>query len=113
MVLHRSDRDGIAVLSLEGEFDSFETDVVADGIQACLQEGHNKIVLDCHKLLFINSTTIAFLIKAQKMTESRGGRLIFARPREFIRKTLETLGLTQLFTLLDSLDEAVEALKAE
>lgn len=112
MKLSRSERDGVAILSLEGEFDSFETDVVADGFQACLQEGHASIVLDCDKLLFVNSTTIAFLIKAQKMAQSRGGRIVFAQPREFIRKTLETLGLTQIFPMVDSLEEAVESLKS-
>ncbi len=113
MELHRSEQDGIAILSLEGEFDSFETDAVAEGFQSCLDDGHAKIVLDCLKLLFVNSTTIAFLIKAQKMAEARDGRLVFARPREFIRKTFETLGLTQIFTMVDSLDEAVELLKSE
>ena len=113
MELHRSEQDGIPILSLEGEFDSFETDAVADGFQACFEDGHAKIVLDCEKLLFVNSTTIAFLIKAQKMAASRGGRLIFARPKAFIRKTFETLGLTQILTMVDSLDEAVELLKSE
>ena len=113
MEIHRSEQDGIPVLSLEGEFDSFDTDTVADGFQACLDDGHTKIVLDCEKLLFVNSTTIAFLIKAQKMAGSRGGRIIFARPKAFIRKTFETLGLTQIFKMADSLDEAVKSLKAE
>ncbi len=111
MKIERRIEDGIAVLVLEGEFDSFETNLVDKHFTACLEEGHNKIVLDCEKLSFVNSTTIAYFIKAQKTARSQGGEVIFARPRDFIRKTLDTLGLGQVFRMSDSPDAAIAELK--
>ena len=110
MKVERSDRDGVVVLALEGEFDSFETDAVASAFQSCIDEGANRIALDCEKLLFVNSTTIAFLIRAQKTSQGHGGEIVIARPRDFIHKTLETLGLGQIFRMTGTLDEAIALL---
>ena len=110
MKIERRIEDGIAVLVLEGEFDSFETKLVDKHFTACVEEGHNKIVLDCEKLSFVNSTTIAYFIKAQKTVRAQSGEVIFARPRDFIRKTLDTLGLGQVFRLSASLASALAEL---
>lgn len=111
MKINRRVEDGVAVMVLEGEFDSFETNLVDKHFTACLEEGHQKIVLDCEKLTFVNSTTIAYFIQAQKSVRAQGGDVIFAQPRTFIRKTLDTLGLGQVFRMSDSVDAAIAELK--
>jgi anti-anti-sigma factor len=62
-------------------------------------------------MTFANSTTIAFLITAQKRVGAMGGRLVLARPRDFIRRTLRTLGLDQVFPVTGSVEEAIATLK--
>ena len=112
MKISRSEHDGIPVLALEGEFDSFETEEVRTGFEECFQEGKTLLVLDLGGMTFANSTTIASLITAQRRAAELGGKLILARPRDFIRKTLATLGLDTIFPLADSVDEAVSTLKS-
>lgn len=112
MKVSRDDREGIPILKLEGEFDSFETELVRESFERCMAEGKSSVVLDLDGMTFANSTTIAYLITAQKRVGAMGGRLILARPRDFIRKTLATLGLDSVLPVAESVDEALAALKS-
>jgi anti-anti-sigma factor len=112
MKVTRSEREGVAILRLAGEFDSFETEEVRRTFESCLKEGRHRVVLDLADLTFANSTTIAYFITAQKRAREAGGGLILASPGDFLRKTLRTLGLEQVLTMRDSLDDAVSALRA-
>ncbi|MFQ5845892.1 MAG: STAS domain-containing protein [Planctomycetota bacterium] len=111
MKVTRTERDGIAVLRLEGEFDAWETEQIAAEFDACLREDHYRILLDLEKLTFINSSTIAWLITAQKTLQGHEGEMVFVSPTRPIRKVLTTLGLRQVFRIFDSVDEAAEALR--
>jgi anti-anti-sigma factor len=111
MQVTRQDRDDCAVLVLTGEFDSFETGLVREGLEGCLAQGRTRIVLDLGPMSFANSTTIAYLITAQKRAQEAGGRIALARPQDFILKTLKTLGLQQVFPILDSVEAAIASLR--
>ncbi len=112
MKVKRNDRDGVAVLRLEGEFDSFETELVREGFDACISDGLHCVAFDLEDLQFANSTTIAYFITAQKQARDLGGRVIIARPSDFLQKTLVTLGLDHVFAIVPTLDEAVASLKS-
>jgi len=111
MKVTRSEKDGVGILRLEGEFDSFETEMVREGFEALMREGRPRVVLDLTELSFANSTTIAYFITAQKRAQSLGGRVVLAGAGDFIRKTLKTLGLDQVFAFKASVDEAVAELQ--
>lgn len=111
MKVTRSEREGVAVLRLAGEFDSFETEEMRRLFEECLKEGRRRLVFDLADLVFANSTTIAFFISAQKRAREAGGGMILARPGEFLRKTLKTLGLDQVLVIHTDLDEAIKAVR--
>jgi anti-anti-sigma factor len=104
--------DGFPVLHLVGEFDSFETELVRQGFEACVADGHARMVFDLGEMTFANSTTIAYIITAQREVAAKGGRIVLARPQEFLVRTLATLGLSSVFTSVDSVEEAVALLKS-
>ena len=112
MKVTRDEKNGIPILRLEGEFDSFETELVREGFEKIVSEGKSNVVMDLGEMTFANSTTIAFLITAQKRVGAMGGRMVLAQPRDFIRKTLRTLGLDQVFPIADSVDAALSSLKS-
>ena len=107
MKVKRSERDGVPILHLEGEFDSFETELVRQGFDASLAEGNNTILMDLSGLTFANSTTLAYFITAQKRAKEKGGSLILVQPTEFILNTLRTLGFEQVLTIEDNLEDAL------
>jgi anti-sigma B factor antagonist len=111
MNVTRSEREGVAILRLQGEFDSFETEEVRRTFEQCLLEGKKRVVLDLADLVFANSTTIAYFISAQKRAREAGGGMILAKPGDFLRKTLKTLGLDQVLAIRDTVDSAIQALR--
>jgi len=111
MKVRRTERDGIPILHLEGEFDSFETDLVRKGVEDALEQGHKALLLDLSAMTFANSTTLAYFISAQTRAQREGGRVILVQPSSFIRKTLRTLGFEQVLQIEDDLDEALGQLK--
>lgn len=112
MKVTRREDGGVQILRLEGEFDSFETEQVREHFDACVNQGEARVVLDLVDLTFANSTTIAYLITAQKQAQELGGSVVLAGPGDFILKTLKTLGLDQVFSIQDSVDEAVSSLQS-
>jgi len=112
MKVTRADKEGVAILRLTGEFDSFETDEVRQNFEKCLKEGRRQLILDLSGMTFANSTTIAYLVTAQKRAKETGGSLLIAEPGDFLRKTLKTLGLDRLLALRDSVDDAIAELQA-
>jgi anti-sigma B factor antagonist len=111
MKVTRSEQEGVAILRLMGEFDSFETEEMRQVFEECLREGRRRVVFDLTDLVFANSTTIAYFISAQKRAREAGGGLVLASPGEFLRKTLKTLGLDQVLAIEDSLEDAIRILK--
>jgi len=111
MKVTRSEREGVAILRLAGEFDSFETEEMRRVFEECLREGKRRLVFDLSDLVFANSTTIAFFISAQKRAREAGGGVLLAKPGEFLRKTLKTLGLDLVLAMSPSVDDAINSLK--
>ena len=110
MKVVRADRDGLAVLRLVGEFDTLDTELIAVEFEACLREERYRILVDLEALTFINSSTIAWFISAQKTLRGYNGEMAFAAPPPFIRNVLSTLGLHQIFQICDTVEAAAEAL---
>lgn len=111
MKVTRSEREGVVILRLSGEFDSFETDEMRRVFEGCIREGKKSVVFDLTDLVFANSTTIAYFIAAQKRARDVGGGLVLAKPSDFLLRTLKTLGLDQVLSLTTNIDDAIRALK--
>ena len=111
MKVTTADVEGIPVLKLDGDFDSFETDAVRQGFAEILSEKSPSAVVDLADMTFANSTTIASFISAQRDAKALGGNIVLAAPRDFIKKTLVTLGLHNVFTIADSVDDALSKLR--
>ena len=106
------DYEGVQVLKLEGDFDSFETEDVRRGFEKILCDESPSVIVDLGDMTFANSTTIASFISAQRRAQTFGGTLVLAAPRDFIKKTLITLGLNKVFPIADSLAEAREQINS-
>jgi len=105
-VSRAEDHGDVPVLLLEGDFDTFEADDVRKRLNTLITEESPSVILDLHRMTFANSTTIACFISAQKRARALRGQLSLAAPREFFRKTLNTLGLDRVFPIFDSVEQA-------
>jgi anti-anti-sigma factor len=99
--------DDVIVLTFIGEFDAFNLETFSAKIDTLIETGYTKLCFNLRLLTFINSAALGYLIRTKKMVEERGGNLVLVQPSKFVKKTLLTLGLDELFKIFDADVDAI------
>ncbi len=103
------ERDGWAVLVVSGEVDVATAPRLRERLIELVNRGHHRIVVDLVGVEFLDSTGLGVLVGALKRVRTHDGELalVCAEPR--ILKVFEITGLTKVFSIFGSVDEAVGA----
>jgi anti-sigma B factor antagonist len=100
------------VLAVRGEIDLFTAPELKQVLAESIEAGRIRIIVDLTDTTFLDSTALGVLIGAVKRLRSREGALAIVNTDENIAKTFEITGLDQIFTILPTREEAVEAVGA-
>ena len=94
------------VIAVSGEIDVATAPQLRECLQRVIAQGEPTIVLDLLGVTFLDSTALGVLVGALKRCREAGGDLhiVVADPR--IMKIFEITGLTNVFTIADSLQAA-------
>lgn len=109
MKVERNRVQDVTILKFVGEFDAFNLPTYSQKIDALVEAGESSMVFNLRLLTFINSSALGYLLKVQKRCNELGGDLILVQPSKFIRKTLLTLGLQEVFHIYDTEEDGVLA----
>lgn len=103
------DREGTPVLSVRGEVDVSTAPELRERLLALAEQGKTLAVVDLSEVSFVDSTALGVLVSGVKRLRSAGGdlRLVVTEPR--ITKVFEITGLTDVFKIFSSADEALQA----
>jgi anti-anti-sigma factor len=105
--------DDIQVYRFEGDFGSHNFWEVQAEIEAILESGCTKLVLNVGRMEFINSSALGYLIKTWKELTPMGGHLVLSQPTDFVTRTMSVLGLDTVFRIYPDDETAVAALSGE
>lgn len=96
----------LPVIAVSGEIDVATAPQLRECLHRVIAEGGNTVVLDLLGVTFLDSTALGVLVGALKRCRELGGDLhvVVADPR--IMKIFEITGLTNVFTITDSLQAA-------
>lgn len=96
----------LPVIAVSGEIDVATAPQLRESLHRVIAEGGKTIVLDLLGVTFLDSTALGVLVGALKRCRELGGDLhvVVADPR--IMKIFEITGLTNVFTITDSLQAA-------
>jgi anti-sigma B factor antagonist len=97
------------VLAVRGEIDLFTAPELKQVLAESIEAGRTRVVVDLTETTFLDSTALGVLIGAVKRLRSRDGALAIVNVDENIAKTFEITGLDQIFTILPTREQAVEA----
>jgi anti-sigma B factor antagonist len=70
--------DDVLVVSVGGSLDALTTEEFDRAIQAHLDQGRTRIILDCSRLGYLSSAAIGSLVKLQARLRKRGGEVKLA-----------------------------------
>ena len=107
MKLDISHAGDVTIVEFAGEFDAFNLAPTAKELDALIESGSARLVFELHALSFINSSALGYLIKVRKKAQAAGGDVVLARPSNFFRKTLVTLGLDRLFCVYETDEDGI------
>jgi anti-anti-sigma factor len=98
-----------AVVHVRGSAGMGQADYLRDRLEPLADPAVGVIVLDLADLEFISSAGLGALLSVRAKLRPHGGEIRLINPRPFVRRILETTRLDQLFAILPSLDDALEA----
>lgn len=97
------------VLKVGGEVDLLTTPQLKAGIEEQLAHGRPLLVIDLSEVSFLGSSGLAALVEARQSAEDSGIALRLVAGNRSVFRPLATTGLTSLFDLRESLEEALAA----
>ena len=104
-----SENNGWAVLGVSGEVDVATVPRLREQLHSLVAQGSHRIVVDLDQVDFLDSTGLGVLVGALKRVRTHDGELALVCTQPRIRKVFEVTGLTKVFSLYDSVDEAVSS----
>ncbi len=101
--------DGVFVLTLDGEFDLSSAPNVRGALDAAVDAGTRKVVVDMLACNFVDSTGLGVLLHTAKRIEGEGGMAI-ACVDEQIRRLLGLTMIDRTIPVFSSREEALASL---
>lgn len=101
------ERDGETVVSLRGEIDVYTAPRLRQTLIDLIEKGATRIVVDMAAVDFLDSTGLGVLVGGLKRVKAKEGTLKLVVSQEKILKIFDITGLTKVFPIFSSLDEAV------
>jgi anti-sigma B factor antagonist len=80
-------------------------------IEALLEEGKRKFVLNLAEMNWINSSGLGLFIGARRRIEEAGGRLVLCGVNQRIQGILDVTALSTMYTIVPDVHAALEELK--
>jgi anti-sigma B factor antagonist len=104
--------EGVAIIEAAGDVDVYSAPAFRQQIVKLVDAGHIHVVVDLDGLEFLDSTGLGVLVGGLKRVRAHRGSLRIVCSREHIIKPFRITGLTKVFAIHPSLDEATEAVWA-
>ncbi|GAA3231735.1 hypothetical protein GCM10020256_46630 [Streptomyces thermocoprophilus] len=98
-----------AVVTPAGELDHHTAELLRAPLDDCLGKGFSRIVVDCARLDFCDSTGLNVLLGARLKAEAAGGGIHLAAMRPVVARVFEITGAEAVFSVHDTVEAALGA----
>ncbi|WP_405854027.1 STAS domain-containing protein [Streptomyces sp. NBC_00090] len=95
------------LLTPVGELDHHTAELLRDPLDAALDAGRSRLVVDCTGLDFCDSTGLNVLLGARLRADAAGGGVHLVGMRPAVARVFQITGAEAVFTLHDTLDTAL------
>lgn len=101
-------REDVHLVSVTGEIDLFTAPEFKECLSGPIDDGAARVIVDLSATTFIDSSSLGVLIGAHRRLKQRDGNLVVVCDNDTIVKTFRITGLDSVFTLVPSLDDALD-----
>lgn len=100
---------GVVVLEVSGEIDMLTAPVLRQYLLKGLNEDCRHLVLDLRGVTFLGSSGLSVLVEATRLTENKHATLGLVCSNRSVIRPLEATGLTDVFAIHATREQAVDA----
>jgi len=108
MEIKQQKKNEILIISLSGRLDATTSGYFEKTILPAISNGENKILLDLATLDYISSAGLRIMLLAAKNVKANNGKIVLSSMKSFIKEIFDIAGFTPIFSLCNSLDEAIK-----
>jgi anti-sigma B factor antagonist len=105
--LSARDLGGHAIVALRGELDVADAPEVASRLLATVAVCGPAIIVDLAGLDYLCASGLGVLVRVSTRIRACGGDVSLAAPQQHVRRMLDITGLTDVFPVYPSVDQAV------
>ena len=105
------DKDGIEVIDVEGEIDIYTAPRLRELLIDLVSQGSYQLIVNLDKVEFLDSNGLGVLVGGLKRARAHDGSLDLVCTRERILKIFRITGLTKVFGIHETVDQAIAATK--
>jgi len=104
-------KDGIEVVNVEGEIDIYTAPRLRELLIDLVSKNNYQLVINLEKVGFLDSTGLGVLVGGVKRVRPHDGWLDLVCTQERILKIFKITGLTKVFGIYQTVDQAIAARK--
>ena len=104
-------KDGIEVIDVQGEIDMYTAPRLRELLIDLVSKGSYQLVVNLDKVGFLDSTGLGVLVGGLKRVRAQAGSLDLVCTQQRILKILKITGLTEVFGIYQTVDQAIAAAK--
>ena len=105
------DKDGIEVVDVQGEIDMYTAPRLRELLIDLVSKGSYQLVVNLDKVGFLDSTGLGVLVGGLRRVRVHDGSLDLVCTRERILRIFRVTGLTEVFGIYETVDQAIAARK--
>ena len=104
-------KDGIEVVDVGGEIDIYTAQRLRELLIDLVSKDNYQLVVNMDKVEFVDSTGLGVLVGGLKRVRAHDGSLDLVCTREQILRIFRITGLTKVFGIHQTVDQAIAAIK--
>ena len=102
-------RDGIEVIDVGGEIDMYTAPRLRELLIDLVSKNNYHLVVNLEKVGFLDSTGLGVLVGGLKRVRAHDGSLDLVCTQQRVLKIFKITGLTQIFGIYETVDQAIAA----
>ena len=106
------DKDGIEVVDVEGEIDIYTAPRLRELLIDLVSKNSYELVVNLEKVGFLDSTGLGVLVGGLRRVRAHDGSLDLVCTREQILRIFRITGLTKVFGIYETVDQAIGSYSA-
>jgi anti-anti-sigma factor len=105
--------EDVMAVAVKGRVDSTTAEGLKNRLGEIIRSGSGRLVIDLKEVSYISSAGFRTLLIAAREVEKVSGRMVLCGIVGEVKRLFDIAAFTDLFTILPTQDEAVNALRAQ